>query len=135
MDKTKQILKQYWWAGAIAAIVIVVATLILLVTSGTITLPGGDGGTEPEEEPLPAWGWNEIINHYERDDCWVVVDVRIYDISDWEYPGEADITEACGTLDASEYFSGAGRAEPPADLQIGVYPKYGLEVKEEAEEE
>ncbi|MYB40053.1 hypothetical protein F4X86_02010 [Candidatus Saccharibacteria bacterium] len=133
MDKAKQTLKHYWWVATIAAIVIVLTAAALLVTSGTITLPGGFGGPkqEPEEEPLPAWGWNEIIRHHERDDCWVVVDVRIYDISDWEYPGEADIADACGILDASKYFSEAGRAEPPAELQIGVYPKYGLEIREE----
>lgn len=132
MDEAQRIFKRYWWILAIAAIVAGLALFGWLVTSGTVTLPGNFGGpAEEEKERLPAYGWNEIIRHHERDDCWVVVDVRIYNISDWEYPGEADIEQACGKLDADKYFAGAGRAEPPAELQIGVYPKHGLEVEEE----
>ncbi len=92
---------------------------------------GEDGAKDGQEgqlaEAVTAYGWKEIIGHDSRDDCWIVLDINIYDVSEWEYPGKTDLAPACGKLEASEHFATDGQEAPPEELKIGIYARHGLQ--------
>ena len=128
MEQTKKFLKQNWLIiiSTLAVLLVVIAG-ILYLTNRPMQKPEEAVIEEKEVKVWTAFGFNQIIDHNQRDDCWVVFDIEIYDISDWEYPGETNVTEACGKLDASKHFAKDNQEKPPADLQIGVWPRHGLQ--------
>lgn len=115
MKKLQGFITQYWWALIIAVIII----------AGLAALAAALGGKEKEEEPviptLNSYDWKEIVVHNQRNDCWLVLDNFIYDVSDWQHPTGADLNEACGKLDAKDYFEPDGSDCPPVELNIGVH--------------
>ena len=51
---------------------------------------GGDGATvRDREQPLK---WEEIRKHCTADDCWIVLEGLVYNVSDWKkrHPGGED---------------------------------------------
>ncbi len=124
------ILKNRRWLIALLLIFLTtagVALFVLLNNNQSKDDTGAEGSESGETaETVVAYGWEEIISHNQRHDCWIVLDINIYDVSDWEYPDTTDLTPACGKLDASEYFDD-DQEVPPEKLLIGVWPRHGIQ--------
>ena len=63
-----------------------------LLASPEVDRDGRDGGVPRDTvmaEPEPSFGWDEIKKHNKKDDCWVVVDNVVYDVTSFleEHPG------------------------------------------------
>lgn len=88
----------------------------------TINLENEQAREEGEEEQVISIIFpDRVRRHSSREDCWVVFDKEVYDISQWEYPGETSLDDVCGTLDAPEIFAQDGQPKPPRDYFVGRY--------------
>ena len=125
------ILKNRRWLIALLLIFLIAAGMTLFVLLNNNQSKNNNGAEAGETgeivETVVAYGWEEIINHDQRHDCWIVLDITVYDVSDWEYPGTTDLTPVCGKLDASEHFADDSQEAPPAEFQIGVWPRHGIQ--------
>jgi len=82
--------------------------------------------TMPGEEPMPPSGGvtkltaEEVAKHAVAEDCWVIVDGNVYDISNFPavHPGGPQIAGMCGK-DATELFqTRAGKDPHPESAQM-----------------
>ena len=70
---------------------------------------------------------NEVAEHDNKNDCWMVIDDKVYDVTAYilskEHPGKKEIIKGCG-LDASDIFHSQPHSSKAAELlinfQIGV---------------
>lgn len=60
----------------------------------------------------------EAAEHNKRDDCWVVIHGKVYDVTDYldEHPGGDDILLKATGIDASEEFDDAGHSKDAIKL-------------------
>ncbi|KAK1272439.1 Cytochrome b5 isoform B [Acorus gramineus] len=60
----------------------------------------------------------EISQHNERDDCWVVIDGKVYDVTSYmdEHPGGDDVLVNATGKDATEEFEDAGHSKDAREL-------------------
>ena len=86
--------------------------------------PSGNASANPTAQPYPI---AEVKAHSSASDCWVAIDGKVYDLTNWEdkHPGgSARIIALCGT-DGTAAFDAqhGGQQRPQEDLsryQIGV---------------
>ena len=103
--------------------VVIVGVLVLIACAVIIILDlHSDRAEKVAEAPaLVAYLPVDIRQHNQRDDCWVIVDSVIYDVSAWEYPGSSDLAEVCGHLTADDLFERDNQPAPPEEYKQGVY--------------
>lgn len=60
----------------------------------------------------------EAAQHNTRDDCWVVIDGKVYDVTSYldEHPGGDDVILTATGKDATEEFEDAGHSKDARDL-------------------
>ncbi|KAK8567367.1 hypothetical protein V6N13_105339 [Hibiscus sabdariffa] len=60
----------------------------------------------------------EASQHNTKDDCWVVIDGKVYDVSSYldEHPGGDDVVLAATGKDATDDFEDAGHSESAKEL-------------------
>ncbi|KAA8529314.1 hypothetical protein F0562_033887 [Nyssa sinensis] len=60
----------------------------------------------------------EASQHNSKDDCWVVIDGKVYDVSSYldEHPGGDDVVLAATGKDATEEFEDAGHSKSAREL-------------------
>ncbi|XP_052147469.1 cytochrome b5 isoform X1 [Oryza glaberrima] len=74
------------------------------------------------EEEMPTltklYSLEEAARHNTADDCWVVVDGKIYDVTKYldDHPGGADVLLEVTGKDAKEEFDDAGHSESAKEL-------------------
>ena len=136
-----------WALPALIALLLIAAVAIyLLVNSSPSSPPTGDTNltsyfpdetVEPEDandileaevaekkdqEPtFLAYALDQISLHNTAGDCWLVFENEIYDVSEWSYPGQTPIDEACGQRSARSHFEADNQPKPPPEYFIGIY--------------
>ncbi|KAI3970738.1 hypothetical protein MKX01_024385 [Papaver californicum] len=67
------------------------------------------------------FSWQEAAEHNTKDDCWVVVDGKVYDVSDYldEHPGGDNVLLKAAGRDATDEFDDAGHSKSAIDLMKG----------------
>ena len=70
------------------------------------TQEGSTNGVD-EVDPLPAFSAAEVARHSTKDDCWVIIRGKVYDISPWlaSHPGGPSILLKHAGCDATEMFT------------------------------
>ncbi|KAM6548321.1 hypothetical protein CsatB_019997 [Cannabis sativa] len=65
----------------------------------------------------------EISQHNTKDDCWVVIDDKVYDLSSYldEHPGGDDVVLAATGKDATEDFEDAGHSKTAKELMQSFF--------------
>ncbi|XP_066893561.1 acyl-CoA 6-desaturase isoform X3 [Kogia breviceps] len=65
----------------------------------------GEGTTE-REAPIPTFRWEEIQKHSLRTDQWLVIDRKVYNITEWahRHPGGHRVIGHCAGEDATDVF-------------------------------
>ncbi|XP_010257977.1 PREDICTED: cytochrome b5-like [Nelumbo nucifera] len=60
----------------------------------------------------------QAAEHNKRDDCWVVIDGKVYNVTDYldEHPGGDDVLLAATGRDATEDFEDAGHSNDAREL-------------------
>lgn len=60
----------------------------------------------------------EASQHNSKEDCWVVIDGKVYDVSSYldEHPGGDDVVLAATGKDATDDFEDAGHSESAKEL-------------------
>ncbi|KDP41326.1 hypothetical protein JCGZ_15733 [Jatropha curcas] len=60
----------------------------------------------------------EAAEHNTKDDCWIVIDGKVYDVSSYldEHPGGDDVVLATIGKDATDEFEDAGHSESAREL-------------------
>ncbi|CAN4122044.1 unnamed protein product [Withania somnifera] len=60
----------------------------------------------------------EASQHSTKDDCWVVIDGKVYDVSSYldEHPGGDDVVLAVTGQDATDEFEDAGHSKSAREL-------------------
>jgi len=53
-----------------------------------------------------SYTWEEICKHKSADDCWLLIDGKVYDLSNWVpfHPGGDTILNGCASPNATYYF-------------------------------
>tara|TARA_A100001015_G_C15036290_1_gene736415 strand:- start:3088 stop:3345 length:258 start_codon:yes stop_codon:yes gene_type:complete len=56
---------------------------------------------------LPTYTWDDVAKHTSEDDCWVVVNDRVLDVTDWipDHPGGKMVLIQNAGKDASVQFN------------------------------
>ncbi|KAL3636192.1 Cytochrome b5 isoform A [Castilleja foliolosa] len=64
------------------------------------------------------YSMEEAAQHNTNDDCWVVIDGKVYDVSSYldEHPGGDDVLLSSAGTDATEGFEDAGHSKTARDL-------------------
>ncbi|XP_072955509.1 cytochrome b5 [Typha angustifolia] len=64
------------------------------------------------------YGMQEASQHNTREDCWVVVDGKVYDVTTYldEHPGGDDVLLSATGRDATEEFEDAGHSKSAREL-------------------
>ena len=120
----------------IKRLAIVLAILILLLTSCSQQDDYGlqDGEILPPSPPMKEdpvkteFTMTEVGMHNIEDDCWLVIDNNVYDVTDWIplHPGKLAILEGCGK-DATGLFetrpmgSGTPHSQRARDIREDYY--------------
>lgn len=71
-------------------------------------------------EDIGSYTMAEVAGHNNEDDCWLVIDSNVYDVSgylDDHPPGAESIIRNCGA-DATSGFQGVGAHGPEADVLL-----------------
>ena len=101
--------------------------LIQAIQEDQVPEDAGVSGYSKEDKSVDAYGAEKIKEHGVRDDCWIVFDYEIYDVSQWSYTGTNPIDSLCGEIDgAIEHFEADGVPKPPAHFFKGVFPRSGI---------
>jgi cytochrome b involved in lipid metabolism len=68
---------------------------------------------------MPTYTLEEVAEHNTPEDCWIVIDGGVYDITEWhmEHPGGSDILMENGGADASSMFDAIGHSEEAIDTR------------------
>jgi hypothetical protein len=86
----------------------------------------GDSGSAdtPPPPPLPQYTIADVAEHTEKDDCWVVIRGKVYDVSSWlaSHPGGPSILLKLAGGDATDMFT-AVRARPTPACIRRVRPR------------
>ncbi|MQM21070.1 hypothetical protein Taro_054102 [Colocasia esculenta] len=63
----------------------------------------------------------EVAKHNTRDDCWVIVDGKVYDLTEYldEHPGGDDVLISAAGKDATYEFEDAGHSKTARELMKG----------------
>ncbi|KAM7484445.1 hypothetical protein LguiA_000454 [Lonicera macranthoides] len=66
---------------------------------------------------------NEASLHNSKDDCWVVIDGKVYDVSSYldEHPGGDDVILAATGKDATDEFEDAGHSKSARELMESFF--------------
>ncbi|EEF50728.1 cytochrome B5 isoform 1, putative [Ricinus communis] len=61
---------------------------------------------------------SEVAQHNTKEDCWIVIDGKVYDVSSYldEHPGGDDVVIAATAKDATDDFEDAGHSEDAREL-------------------
>ncbi|KAE8710167.1 Cytochrome b5 isoform A [Hibiscus syriacus] len=64
------------------------------------------------------YAMQEASQHNTKDDCWVVIDGKVYDVTSYldEHPGGDDVVLAATGKDATDDFEDAGHSESAKEL-------------------
>ncbi|MBN2517387.1 MAG: cytochrome b5 domain-containing protein [Candidatus Altiarchaeota archaeon] len=89
---------------ALIGIVIIVAAVVLMNQSGPVPNSTPVGG-EPGSTPAKTYTIGEISAHDSREDCWLLISGKVYDVTDFiqSHPGGTAILEGCGKDATSLY--------------------------------
>uniref|UniRef100_A0A0E0D6Y6 Cytochrome b5 heme-binding domain-containing protein n=1 Tax=Oryza meridionalis TaxID=40149 RepID=A0A0E0D6Y6_9ORYZ len=91
-----------------------------LVILGRRRLEAAEQREREEEMPTltKLYSLEEAARHNTADDCWVVVDGKIYDVTKYldDHPGGADVLLEVTGKDAKEEFDDAGHSESAKEL-------------------
>lgn len=72
---------------------------------------------------------SDVSKHNSQDDCWLVIDGVVYDVTDFvnQHPGGNDIVEGCGQ-DATELFETrpTGSGTPHSSSARSLLPTYEI---------
>ncbi|KAI8854482.1 cytochrome b5-like heme/steroid binding domain-containing protein [Chytridium lagenaria] len=70
-----------------------------------------------------VFAWSDIGAHNTRDDCWMVIDKKVYDITKFldEHPGGEEVLLEQAGIDASEAFEEIGHSDDARDLLKKFY--------------
>ena len=81
--------------------------------------------------------WEEIKQHKRRGDCWLLIDNKVYDVSQFQHPGGWVVLVRAAKDDATEAFAQVeGHASAKAEeMMTSLYIGDLAEEAEEAEEE
>ncbi|CAK9027333.1 Delta(8)-fatty-acid desaturase (Delta(8)-sphingolipid desaturase) (Sphingolipid 8-(E/Z)-desaturase) [Durusdinium trenchii] len=108
------------FAGAVCGITAGVAAVLCseavqaLLSSEVASTPKPKAGGSPERE----WSWEEVEKHTSTEDAWLVIDGRVYDVTDFapRHPGGPVIFKFVG-VDASDQFAAFHRPRVYGRLQ------------------
>ncbi|KAJ0980154.1 hypothetical protein J5N97_008409 [Dioscorea zingiberensis] len=64
------------------------------------------------------YSWKEVSKHNTRDDCWVIVDGKVYDVTKYldDHPGGDDVLLSATGKDSTEEFEDAGHGKSAREL-------------------
>ncbi|KAI9091255.1 microsomal cytochrome b5 [Phlyctochytrium arcticum] len=67
---------------------------------------------------VKTYDWSEISAHNTRDDLWMVIDGKVYDVTKFldEHPGGEEVMVEQGGQDASEAFEEIGHSDDAREL-------------------
>jgi len=70
----------------------------------TVANPTSANGTTPAQK---SYTMNEVASHANKNDCWLVIDGKVYDVTKFipDHPGGNEILKGCGK-DATSLFMG-----------------------------
>ncbi len=115
-----------------APLVIIIAAVFLFMNNANKTTVSDDASKISSPEPTvtqisptsttKTFSLDDVKKHATKDDCWMVIDGKVYDATDFipRHPGGATIAKGCG-MDASTLFN-----ERP-DTDLGGHPEQALE--------
>lgn len=113
-------------------LVIIVAVVFLFMNNASKTTVSDDSTNSSSPEPtvtqisptstIKTFSLDDVKKHATKDDCWMVIDGKVYDATDFipKHPGGAIIAKGCG-MDASTLFN-----ERP-DTELGGHPQQAQE--------
>eukprot|EP01104_Vermistella_antarctica_P019776 TRINITY_DN7989_c0_g1_i1.p1 TRINITY_DN7989_c0_g1~~TRINITY_DN7989_c0_g1_i1.p1 ORF type:complete len:129 (+),score=25.12 TRINITY_DN7989_c0_g1_i1:288-674(+) len=110
---------------------VVVAVLLFVLKKPTPASTQAVGAVvSPNVKKTGSYTMAEVAKHNSRDDCWLVVDDKVYDVTPYldDHPGGDSILNGAG-MDATDMFY--GDQHPPnvknviEDFQIGVVKTSG----------
>jgi len=72
-----------------------------------------------ENDGEKTYGWSEVAKHSSKDDLWVVINGRIYDVTDWQHdhPGGGRVLLKNGGKDVSKLFRDVGHSPDAIDMR------------------
>ena len=88
------------------------------------------------EKNWPKYKWEEISKHRRRRDCWLLIDGKVYDVSNFEHPGGWATLVRASRNDATDpFFDIEGHKsdrtkQQMEKLQIGVLDEEDFEDEE-----
>ena len=99
------------------AVIAVVAVILILNRSGRILGPG-TGPDVTSAGNLKTYTLTDISSHNSRNDCWMAIDGKVYDVTVYipGHPGGETILAGCGK-DATDLFNGTNAAGKPHPAQ------------------
>ena len=107
--------KSYLVAGGVLALVVI----LFLAFSGGNT--SGNVVAPSFENSSPTYSLEDVAQHFSIDDCWTVLDGKIYDLTDFiaNHPGGEGIVKLCG-IDGSEIYPHEGGSRLDKLELVGV---------------
>ena len=108
-------------------IIILLLGLVLGACSHLVTKTSQDETFQviQEQADTTILSLGEIESHDNRDDCWLMVDNKVYDVTVYipEHPGGDSILKGCGK-DATEMFAGIKGGEGHSENARGFLEQY-----------
>ncbi|KAJ3107025.1 Cytochrome b5 [Phlyctochytrium planicorne] len=70
-----------------------------------------------------TFNWTDVSAHNTRDDCWLVIDKKVYDVTKFldEHPGGEEVLLEQGGSDSTEAFEEIGHSDDARDLLKKFY--------------
>ncbi len=114
------------------AIVVLILAFVLLNNNSTKNKTDNISNETAEKESMEKEGkytMEEVAKHNTKDDCWMVIDGDVYDVTDFiaSHPGGPSILQGCGK-DATELFETRpmGSKTPHSSNARGLKEKYEI---------
>ena len=74
-------------------VVIFICLYLLQSSSSSSSKQGAGAKKQIKQKPVGPFTVDEVANHNKEDDCWIIVDGKVYDVTDYidEHPGGLSI--------------------------------------------
>ena len=100
-------------------------SILILLTAVILTACNNAPATEDKndvQETAKTYTLEEVAKHTTPDDCWLILDDKVYDVSGYgdSHPGGEVVYDGCG-IDATEMFNEVPHSQGARTFAINFY--------------
>jgi len=110
-------------------VIVGIVVVVVIVAVAFFLMQPSEPSREPTPTPAVKYSLSEVAQHDSADDCWVIMEGVVYDVTDYiaSHPGGESIVEGCG-IDGTFIYDNRpmGSGSPHSDNARALREQYKI---------